>query len=371
MALLHLVVQQFGAGQVKALTVDHGLRAEAAAEAQQVGLWCAALKIPHHTLRWLGEKPETGIQAAARQARYNLMSAWCLANGISTLLTAHTANDQAETVVMRKRRTQSLRSTAGIWPKTDWNRVHVLRPLLHETRDDLRAYLQQVGQVWLDDPSNDNTKFERVRVRQELQLADVQQLANEASAAQRSVIAEDKAVKTWLSANGSMSETGVLTIPRLAFSILKQDLACSVLRWALWACGGGVSPPPDGVQRILDKARENTVTRMTLAGAMVAMRTKAILVGREPSRMSMDRTNIGPNGQVQWDNRFEISAPIGTVIEAAGTAKLWKHLLPHGLPAFAVAALPVLVLPNGQQFLPHFEATPKINVHLSGRLKIS
>ena len=104
MALLRLAEQWSKKNSVKisALTVDHGLRAEAAAEARQVADWCATLSLNHHTLRWEGVKPKTGLQAKARVARYDLMGDWCVSNGVSYLLTGHTMDDQAETVLMRQ-----------------------------------------------------------------------------------------------------------------------------------------------------------------------------------------------------------------------------------------------------------------------------
>ena len=140
LALLHLfnAFRRNRDGRATVLTVDHGLRAEAAAEARQVADWAKTLGLPHVTLRWIGPKPQTGIQAKARVARYDLLADWCRAQDAQVIVTGHTANDQAETVAMRRLRTSSTRSLAGIWPDATWKGIAVHRPLLGITRETLR-----------------------------------------------------------------------------------------------------------------------------------------------------------------------------------------------------------------------------------------
>src|SRR5688572_57275 len=125
------------AGRHLVLTVDHGLRADSGVEAQQVAAQASRLGFRHATLIWEGEKPSTGVQAAARKARYRLMRDHLAAHGIGTLLTAHTRDDQAETLLMRLARGSGLDGLAGIAPSVDLPpgpggaaALHVLRPLL-------------------------------------------------------------------------------------------------------------------------------------------------------------------------------------------------------------------------------------------------
>src|SRR5690606_12644273 len=108
--------------------------------------------------------------ARARQARYDLMNDWCRANGATVLMTAHTLDDQAETVLMRLARTSSLDSLAGIPKLGQWQGLKVFRPLLGERRETLRQYLRALGQEWIEDPSNDDPRFERVRIRKIMPL---------------------------------------------------------------------------------------------------------------------------------------------------------------------------------------------------------
>ena len=132
-ALMHLAKSWADANhpdlKLSILTVDHGLRPESAGEAEQVGEWAGAMGLSHHVLAWGGPKPETGLQARAREARYGLMAQWCRDNDAGLLLTAHTLDDQAETVLMRLERSLSPGSLAGIAAEGSWDGLRLLRPL--------------------------------------------------------------------------------------------------------------------------------------------------------------------------------------------------------------------------------------------------
>jgi tRNA(Ile)-lysidine synthase len=153
-------------GKVTALTVDHRLRPESVAEARQVARWCRALGVSHVTLRWAGRKPKTGIQAAARAARYRLLERWCDTRGVIHLLVAHHADDQAETVALRRERGSGEDGLAGMAAVVETPNLRILRPLLAVPKSRLVATLKRAGQGWIEDPSNRDPKYGRVRVRQ-------------------------------------------------------------------------------------------------------------------------------------------------------------------------------------------------------------
>ncbi|HVZ00121.1 MAG TPA: tRNA lysidine(34) synthetase TilS, partial [Dongiaceae bacterium] len=160
-------------GRVEAISVDHGLRPESAAEAEQVGRWLAARRVTRHTiLRWTGGKPEAGLQAAARAARYRLLTEHCRAEGILHLCLAHHLDDQVETRAMRAARQSGPAGLAGMSAVRDWSGVRLLRPLLGITKHALQATLVARGQDWIEDPSNRNPAFERVRWRGQAVEAD-------------------------------------------------------------------------------------------------------------------------------------------------------------------------------------------------------
>jgi tRNA(Ile)-lysidine synthase len=180
LALLWLAATTFP-GRVAALTVDHGLRAAASAEAGGVATLCAGLDVPHKTLSWTGDKPQTNLQAAARAARYALMGAWCVANGTAMLLTAHHADDQAETLVMRLQRGSGSSGLAGIRAARPlMPGVTLVRPLLSVRRAELVALVAAVGWTAVDDPSNNNLRYDRTAARAWLarnEMFDVPRLA--------------------------------------------------------------------------------------------------------------------------------------------------------------------------------------------------
>jgi tRNA(Ile)-lysidine synthase len=170
-------------GQVIAATFDHGLRDGSAAEAAMVDGWCGDHGIPHTTLHPSAPLPTVNIQAAARAARYAALAAWAGAGGAHLLATAHHADDQAETFLMRANRGSGPAGLAGIRRRRRLAPgVELVRPLLDWRRDDLAAVAATMPSV--DDPSNRNPRFARARWRGWLagqSLLDPTQLARSAA----------------------------------------------------------------------------------------------------------------------------------------------------------------------------------------------
>jgi tRNA(Ile)-lysidine synthase len=174
MALMVLVARWIASGRaprglfVDVATVDHGLRAASSQEAEWVAARAKALGFSHTTLVWGGDKPGTGIQERAREARYALLVAHAGEVGASAVVTAHTADDQAETLIMRLGRGSGLDGLAGMArarPLLPDGSVQLVRPLLGLSKSYLAATLTAAGGTWLDDPSNERIDFERVRLR--------------------------------------------------------------------------------------------------------------------------------------------------------------------------------------------------------------
>lgn len=167
MALLDLMVSH-GAEQgfeVFAATVDHGLRADASDEIARVRELCAKLGVTHEVLGWSWDG--TGnLQAQARAARYRLLADWGLRLDLDCITLGHTEGDQAETVLMRLARKSGVDGLAAMETRFARHNMEWLRPLLRLTRAELRDYLKHEDISWCEDPSNDDPKFERVRMRQ-------------------------------------------------------------------------------------------------------------------------------------------------------------------------------------------------------------
>jgi tRNA(Ile)-lysidine synthase len=148
-----------------AVTVDHGLRAEAAREARDVKRLAKTLELPHRTLRWSGVKPKTGLPAAARDARYRLLAKAARATGATHVLTAHTRDDQAETLLMRMARGSGIAGLAAMARQSQRDGVVLARPLLHIPKARLVATLKKAKISFADDPTNRDAGFTRPRFR--------------------------------------------------------------------------------------------------------------------------------------------------------------------------------------------------------------
>jgi tRNA(Ile)-lysidine synthase len=148
-----------------AVTVDHGLRAEAAREARDVKHLAETLDLPHRTLRWSGTKPKTGLPAAARDARYRLLAKAARAAGATHVLTAHTRDDQAETLLMRMARGSGIAGLAAMARQSQRDGVVLARPLLHLPKARLVATLKKAKIGFADDPTNRDVNYTRPRLR--------------------------------------------------------------------------------------------------------------------------------------------------------------------------------------------------------------
>jgi tRNA(Ile)-lysidine synthase len=176
-------------GHAEAATVDHGLRAEAAAEAEMVASVCADLDVPHSTLSVQWEaKPQSGLQEKARHERYGLLDEWAQQRGLTAIATAHHLDDQAETLLMRLNRGAGARGLGGMREDSPLpvpgSAVRLIRPLLTWRRTELENVCRSAGVEAARDPSNTDGQFERVRVRNSLKEAewlDMEAVARSAS----------------------------------------------------------------------------------------------------------------------------------------------------------------------------------------------
>jgi tRNA(Ile)-lysidine synthase len=148
-----------------AVTVDHGLRTEAAGEARNVKRLARTLELPHRTMRWTGDKPKTGLPAAARTARYRLLAQAARASGATHILTAHTRDDQAETLLMRLLRGSGVSGLAAMARESERDGVVLARPFLQVSKSRLVATLKKAKIGFADDPTNRDTNFTRPRLR--------------------------------------------------------------------------------------------------------------------------------------------------------------------------------------------------------------
>ncbi|WP_353230607.1 tRNA lysidine(34) synthetase TilS [Novosphingobium sp.] len=273
LALLVLAQAALGADRIAVATVDHGLRADSAAEAQGVAQVCNARGIAHTTLT-LALAHGAAVQERARTARYHALAGWAGALGLSALVTAHHADDQAETLIMRMNRGAGLRGLAGIRPRATvpGHPLPLLRPLLAWRRADLLAVVDHAGLVAKDDPSNRDARFERVRVRAGLASAPWLQPAGLAAAAMH--LAEADAALEWATdqawARLIMQGDGTIVLDRGVFDrgahdpALPRALALRVLERVIARLGGAGVTRGGDVARWHDRLTAGEVA--TLAG---------------------------------------------------------------------------------------------------------
>jgi tRNA(Ile)-lysidine synthase len=161
-------------GLVEAATVDHGLRAESQDEAAMVAALCEKLGVAHHTLLadW-DESPEANVQAEARTMRYRRLAEWAEERGLTAIATAHHADDQAETLLMRLSRGAGVGGLSGSRERRALTeKVALVRPLLGWRKSELVALVKAAGLQAADDPSNRDPKYDRARARRFLEEAD-------------------------------------------------------------------------------------------------------------------------------------------------------------------------------------------------------
>jgi tRNA(Ile)-lysidine synthase len=148
-----------------AVTVDHGLRVEAAREAREVKRLARSLDLPHRTLRWTGAKPKTGLPAAARAARYALLAQAARQNRATHILTAHTRDDQAETLLMRLLHGSGIAGLAAMARESEREGLRLARPFLNVSKSQLIATLKKAKIEFTEDPTNRDPNFTRPRFR--------------------------------------------------------------------------------------------------------------------------------------------------------------------------------------------------------------
>ncbi len=227
-------------GHVVGLIVDHGLRAEAAAEAGATRDLLARHGIAAEVLRWTGTKPKHGLQEAARRARYGLLFEACRERGVLHLLVAHHADDQAETVAMRAARGSGPDGLAGMAALVEQRNARLLRPLLAVPRAQLTATLEARGVAWIDDPSNADPRFERARLREKgvVRPADPSDPAGQRSA--REIRLAQAAVET-IEIDEEIG--GAAALDRTAFGRLGARLGAGLLSRLVQAVAGRDHPP--------------------------------------------------------------------------------------------------------------------------------
>jgi tRNA(Ile)-lysidine synthase len=282
-----------------AVTVDHGLRKESKQEAAAVARLARKLKISHRTLRWNGRKPSAGLQNAARMARYQLLGSAARKAGAAHILTAHTLDDQAETVLIRMSRGSGLTGLGAMTrmamlPVDEERAITLVRPLLDIGKARLIATLRAAKITYAEDPSNRDPKFTRVRLRGLMNALaneglDAGRLAQLARRLRRAETAIEAAVDRAAALVIDMPRPHAVALEARRFAELPAEIAMRLLG-RLIARVGDEGPVELGKLEALKSAldtAQNAVDshyRRSLAGAIVTLAGRQMIVERAPPR---------------------------------------------------------------------------------------
>lgn len=330
----------------RAVTIDHGLRAEAAREAAEVAGIAGARGIAHDILPWTGWNGQGNLQDQARQARFALIGDWAQRAGIGHVALGHTADDQAETLLMRLARGAGVDGLSAIPGRRLVQGVTFLRPLLDIARADLRDWLQGQGQGWIDDPSNDDTRFDRVKARQALEVLAPLGIGRAQLAVVAQNMAEARKALNWyvyLAARDiARLDAGDVVIGRAGFRALPDEIQRRMLAYALCWIGGAPYPP-----------RRRPLAALVadaLDGAGATLHGCRLLPGGDEIRLTREYRAVAglraPVGAL-WDGRWRFVGPVGDgglEIAALGEEGLaqcpdWRAT---GLPRASLLACPAV-----------------------------
>lgn len=368
---LALLASQWG--DVLALTVDHGLRAESAAEAAQVKGWMAERGIAHAILRWVGDKPVSGRQAAARAARYRLLEDACRSAGIEALLLAHHRGDQAETLLLRLARGSGVYGLAAMAPAapaltpSPSGLPRRYRPLLAMPKDRLAATCHAFGQPWIEDPTNRDVAQARIRAR--ALLADPPldglteaRLAATAERLSRSCAALDHYVDALLDTAASLYRAGYVSLRPALMRRAPEEIGLRALSRILSAVSGRAYPPRlERVEALYRAVLNDGFGGATCAGCRIVVTKEGLIICREAAAAAAP-VALEAGRIVVWDERFALTVPddvnvSGLRLGALGAAG-WSQVRaegdpPRDLPGCVRPTLPALYRDDQVIAAPH------------------
>lgn len=346
LALLHLLARWRAEGgpDLAAVTVDHRLRPEAAAEAAFVAEVCKGLVVPHTTLIWEGWDGRGNLPDQARRARYRLIADWARGRGLAQVALGHTMDDQAETFLMRLARGSGVDGLAAMTARRKAHGIIFLRPLMRARRDDLRTYLRARGVAWVEDPTNDDGAYQRVQARRALEVLaplgiTAESLVATAHRLDRARDALDRAAHD-LARAAARIRAGDVILRRDLFDAAPVETQARLLAHALrWIASADYRPRFAALGAVMRQIAAGR--RATLHGCLVMPRRGGYHITRE---------GVAVEGEAApaalWDGRWHVSGPQvrGISVRALGKAGLAQLPVPRdrSIPEASLLAQPAL-----------------------------
>jgi tRNA(Ile)-lysidine synthase len=310
--------RQGDAPLMEVVTVDHGLRPESRREAETVAASARQLGLPHRLLSWNAGPVRSAVQEAARAARYELLLSLARTAPVvrTAIVTAHTRDDQAETVVMRLARGSGVDGLAAMRAQRQLSAegpVDLLRPLLDQSKSDLMAWLSDNGMAWVTDPSNSDCRFERGRLRR-LQPAleeaglTAQALALSARRLARARAALEAATDELMRAAVDVHSGAFAEVRMEPFMEAPEEFRVRLLARLIRAFGGAGTDIQLSQIEVLEQSLQARPerTRTTLGGCLIEPRRLFVRIFREVGRAGLPDVRIEPGQAINWDNRFEV-----------------------------------------------------------------
>lgn len=341
MALMSLAVTARSANPafpgILILTVNHGLREAATAETQFVRRESASLGLPCKILTTDTVLSGGNIQAKARDLRYRLLCEACHEENIGTLLTAHHRDDQAETFLLRLARGSGVDGLSAIAPTTFVSGIEIVRPLLDITKSRLVAHLEASGQTWVEDPSNQDDRFARVKLRQMKSTMEAvgltsQRLAKTARNMREAAAVLDHAADQLADDTVRLSGAGVCTITTDAYRDALPDTRYRLLARCLSAVGGSAHRPRFDRLRDLDAQLCDSLTlQRTLSGCKIDLADRKIRIVRETGRNPLPALQLSSGQEKLWDGRFRVSMALSNAAQTCTVRALgadgWREVI--------------------------------------------
>lgn len=296
------------------VSVDHGLRDGSRSEVEAVARYCAGLGVKHEILKWVGWAGQGNLQAVARDARRTLIADWAQRLGITAVALGHTQDDQAETFLMRLARGSGVDGLSGMAGRIERDGVIWLRPMLEFRRQELRDWLTLAGVEWADDPSNEDTRFDRVKARKALGVLgdlglDAERLAKTALQLQQAREALEIATVKLANEIAEPSELGDVQLLRKPLMEAPVETRFRLLAWSLqWVSGEAYRPRLASLAGVLGNSDDRC-----LHGCLIRHEGECMVLRREPAGVG----EAVAVGQI-WDGRWQTSGPNGAKVRALG-----------------------------------------------------